>query len=36
MRLGLGHAAKRVQGAAKIAMKIRDGAVAGDCLANEI
>jgi hypothetical protein len=36
MRLGLTHAAKRVQGAAKIAMEIRDSAVAGDCLANEI
>jgi hypothetical protein len=36
MRLGLGHTAKRVQDAAKIAMKIRDSAVAGDCFANEI
>jgi hypothetical protein len=36
MRLGLTHAAKRVQGAAKIAMEIRYSAVAGDCLANEI
>jgi len=36
MRLGITHAAKRMQGAAKIAMEIRDGAVALDCLANQI
>ncbi len=36
VRLSLAHAAKRVQGGAKIAMEIRDRAVAGDCLPDEI